>query len=315
MHFFCLAQPDVLAPEKKEYKMIRKHLVGLVEKNNPNLEMSLIQNQTELIPKTNERQLEKDLSFINVTIDEENDTLESIVKKAKWLIKKGLEPKARIIGAFTKLKETEIKNEKIYLKELNTLLDKYMEIIEKLHSYCSWIQFEEPVLCNDFSASSKNLFFNFYRELNRNSKNSNLIMASYNGNISNNIELLSIIGFSAMHIDLNHHKDNLMEILKKFPEDKIFSAGVINEKKPTFNNFLTNVKALQEIKKVCSPFRMMISSNSPLRKNSIEKYQSWDDKLKEFYLYEQALNIKDEKILKELFDQQQIKSERRIKTA
>jgi 5-methyltetrahydropteroyltriglutamate--homocysteine methyltransferase len=144
----------------------------------------------------------------------------------------GFAPKPALIGPFTWLtmaKATDkAQNGDSKWSSLKTVVSAYAELLETLAPYCRLIQIEEPVLCTEFlpEEGAKN-FRDAYAALNA-ASGGKLMLTSYFGPLSGNLELAAASGCAALHVDLVRGKGQLGAVLEKLPAGMSLSLGIVD---------------------------------------------------------------------------------------
>ncbi|MCW5197399.1 5-methyltetrahydropteroyltriglutamate--homocysteine S-methyltransferase [Buchnera aphidicola] len=112
------------------------------------------------------------------------------------------------------------------------LLDKILDVYKNIFSCLEkkgikWIQIDEPILSLDLSSEYKKNFIYSYNYL---KCNINILLTTYFGNISHNLDIIQKIPIQGIHLDLISGKYNFADLKKNFSKDLIISLGVINGK-------------------------------------------------------------------------------------
>ncbi|WP_343188241.1 5-methyltetrahydropteroyltriglutamate--homocysteine S-methyltransferase [Buchnera aphidicola (Ceratoglyphina bambusae)] len=113
------------------------------------------------------------------------------------------------------------------LELLDKILPIYKYILSELRNRnVDYVQIDEPILVLDLKKKWLNSFIYSYNFLYN--ENNKILLTTYFGNISHNINTIKNIPVSGIHIDCVSEKYNIKDIEKKIPEDWILSLGVIN---------------------------------------------------------------------------------------
>lgn len=141
------------------------------------------------------------------------------------LISKNIKP--IILGPMTYLwlgKTYEKKFNRLDL--LDNILKVYKKILFSLKSKgIQWVQIDEPILSIDLSLEWKKKFLYSYNYLYGNMK---LLLATYFGNVSHNLDIIKNLSVQGIHLDLVSSKYNLLDLHKNFSQDQVISLGVVN---------------------------------------------------------------------------------------
>ena len=191
-------------------------------------------NYHYLVPEIHKDQKFK-LSF-NKLFDE--------IKEAHEL---GINAKAVIIGPLTWLWLAKIKGEEFdKLRLIAPLIEAYKEILVRIQELgVDWVQIDEPILCLDLPIIWKSTLEYVYRKLN--TPNLNIMLATYFGELEDNLSLTCNLAVDAIHIDGVRGIDQIQQILDTLPGNKILSIGIIDGR----NIWKTDLdKALEILKPV-----------------------------------------------------------------
>ena len=147
------------------------------------------------------------------------------IEEAKAL---GINAKPVLIGPITWLWLAKIKGEDFDKLQLVTpLVEAYKTILAKLKDQgIEWVQIDEPVLALDLPIIWKSTLEFAYRKLK--TDNLNILLATYFGELEDNLQLACNLAVDGLHIDLVRGKNQLNDVLKNFPENKILSLGIID---------------------------------------------------------------------------------------
>ena len=168
-------------------------------------------------------------------------------KEAKSL---GIDTKPVVIGAFTLLKllrYTGTKNEKDYV---NAVIKAYAELLEQFNNLgAKWVQFDEPYLVHDLTASDIALLEKLYDGILSKKANVKILLQTYFGDVRDCYTNICTLDFDGIGLDFIEGKKTAELIMKNgFPSGKILFAGVVNGKniwKNNYENTLTLLDSLQ----------------------------------------------------------------------
>ncbi|HET8700594.1 MAG TPA: 5-methyltetrahydropteroyltriglutamate--homocysteine S-methyltransferase, partial [Nitrococcus sp.] len=110
---------------------------------------------------------------------------------------------------------------------LERLLPVYEELLHRLADRSiEWVQIDEPILVCDLDKAWQGAFERAYRQLE--AQGPKLLLATYFGELGANLDLALRLPVSGLHIDLARAPDQLGKILRRFPKEKVLSAGVVD---------------------------------------------------------------------------------------
>lgn len=161
----------------------------------------------------------------------------------------GFNIKPVIIGPLTWLWLAKVKGEDFdKLQLLPNLIEAYKEILNRIEkSGAEWLQIDEPILALDLPIIWKSSLEFAYRKLSP--TNLKILLATYYGDLKDNLPLACNLAVDALHIDLVRGEKQLENTLKLLPENKILSLGIINGRniwRTDLDNALTTLKFAQE---------------------------------------------------------------------
>lgn len=181
----------------------------------------------------------------------------------------GLNVKPVLIGPVTYLtlgKVQDPANPKFDRFELlDSLLCVYEEVILKLATEgAQWIQIDEPILALDLDARQKECFVVSYDRLAKAAGSAKLLVASYFGELRDNLPLFLNLPVAALHYDAVRGESEVDAVLANFPSDKILSLGVIDGRNIWKNNFDASLTTLEKAKAKLGTNRLWISASCSL---------------------------------------------------
>lgn len=250
-------------------------------------------NYHYLVPEIHKDQKFK-LSF-NKLFDE--------IKEAQEL---GINAKAVLIGPLTWLWLAKIKGEEFdKLRLIPALIEAYKEILTRIKELgVEWVQIDEPILCLDLPIIWKSTLEYVYRKLDI--SNLNILLATYFGDLEDNLSLTCNLAIDALHIDAVRGIDQLHKVLDKLPDNKILSVGIIDGRNVWRTNLDETLKVLKPVQDKLGD-RLWIAPSCSLlhvpvdlsiEKNLDKELKSWlsfaVQKLDELNIIRQALNEGEE---------------------
>ncbi len=110
---------------------------------------------------------------------------------------------------------------------LDALLPVYQEVLARLAAQgADWVQIDEPVLALDLPSDWQAACRRAYTALS--GAGPKLLLATYFGTLGDKLVLAVELPVAGLHVDLARAPQQLPDVLKVLPEDKILSAGVID---------------------------------------------------------------------------------------
>jgi 5-methyltetrahydropteroyltriglutamate--homocysteine methyltransferase len=139
----------------------------------------------------------------------------------------GFNAKPVIIGPITYLWLGKCKDDGNRLDLLDDLLVVYAELFNRLHEKgVEWVQIDEPILVMELSHAWQHAFRTAYFQLQ--SCKVKLLLATYFGQLQDNLKLACELPVNGLHIDAINARDEIGKIIDWLPTHKILSLGVVN---------------------------------------------------------------------------------------
>lgn len=112
---------------------------------------------------------------------------------------------------------------------LDSLLPVYCELLKRLSAAgAGWIQLDEPALVMDLSPAQRALFGRAYAQLKAAAGSSRLLVATYFGDLRENLPVLMGLPVDAVHVDVVRAPQSLGTVLAALPPEKTLSLGVVD---------------------------------------------------------------------------------------
>ncbi|MCP4408534.1 MAG: 5-methyltetrahydropteroyltriglutamate--homocysteine S-methyltransferase [Gammaproteobacteria bacterium] len=139
----------------------------------------------------------------------------------------GINAKPVIIGPLTYLWLGKSKDGSNRLDLLTRLLPVYVELLNKLADQgVEWVQIDEPILVAELNADWRRAFNLAYHQLN--SGNVKLLLATYFGQLQENLQLACKLPVSGIHLDGINARAEVNQLIDWLASYKVLSLGVIN---------------------------------------------------------------------------------------
>jgi len=178
---------------------------------------------------------------------------------------------------------------------LDGLLPVYEEILTRLNAAgAEWIQLDEPVLALDLNEDQRDAFGETYARLTNAAGSTKLLVATYFGELRENLPLFLSLPVAGLHYDAVRGEDELLKVLADFSADKILSLGVVDGRNIWKNDFTKSLQKLRQATYKVGAERLWVSSSCSLmhspvslagEKNLDPEIKGWlafaDEKLQE----------------------------------
>lgn len=162
----------------------------------------------------------------------------------------GIEPKVMLIGIFTFYKLVNFADEVTKIRAKNKLIEAYSALLNQLNAKgVKWVQFDEPYLVYDLTATDIALFKEIYNAILAKKAGIKVLVQTYFGDVRDIYETLCSLNFDAIGLDFIEGKESLNLIKKGYLADKLLFAGIINGKNIYKNNYQKTLALLNEIQK------------------------------------------------------------------
>jgi 5-methyltetrahydropteroyltriglutamate--homocysteine methyltransferase len=130
---------------------------------------------------------------------------------------------------------------------LDRLLPIYEEVLAKLNAAgAEWIQIDEPVLTLDLNTDQRDAFGETYARLSQASGSTKLLVASYFGELRENLPLFLSLPVDGLHFDAVRGEGELLKLIADFPAGKILSLGVVDGRNIWKNDFSDSLRKLRQ---------------------------------------------------------------------
>ena len=139
----------------------------------------------------------------------------------------GVKAKPVIVGPVTYLALGKAKDGTDKLALLPALLAVYSQLLDTLAAQgVEWVQIDEPILVTELDADWRHAFNLAYHQLK--ACRVKLLVASYFGQLQENLYLAANLPVAGLHIDAVNGHDDIRPLLNLLPSHKVLSLGVIN---------------------------------------------------------------------------------------
>ncbi|BCZ82240.1 5-methyltetrahydropteroyltriglutamate--homocysteine methyltransferase [Paraburkholderia terrae] len=153
----------------------------------------------------------------------------------------GVNVKPVIIGPVTYLWLGKAKDDSDKLALLPRLLPVYAALLDYFTAQgIDWVQIDEPVLVTELDAKWRDAFVTAYDALS--ARRVKLLLATYFGQLQDNLELACKLPVDGLHIDAINARDEVARVAAKLSDAVVLSVGVINGR----NIWKTDLNAVLE---------------------------------------------------------------------
>ncbi len=139
----------------------------------------------------------------------------------------GVKAKPVIVGPVTYLWLGKAKDDSGKLALLPRLLPVYAALLDYFTAQgIDWVQIDEPVLVTELDAKWREAFVTAYDALS--ARRVRLLLATYFGQLKENLELACKLPVDGLHIDAVNARDEVAQVAATLPDTAVLSVGAIN---------------------------------------------------------------------------------------
>jgi 5-methyltetrahydropteroyltriglutamate--homocysteine methyltransferase len=204
----------------------------------------------------------------------------------------GLNAKPVLIGPVSYLTLGKVQDSKNPDFDRFELLDRLLPVYEKILSRLAaegaeWVQLDEPVLALDLSETQRKAFEKSYDRLARAAGSAKLLVATYFGELRENLPVFLHLPVAALHFDAVRGEAEIDRVLADFPADKILSLGVVDGRNIWKNDFDASLGILEKAKRVVGEDRLWISASCSLLHSpvTLESEKGFDSEIKDWLAF------------------------------
>jgi len=148
---------------------------------------------------------------------------------------------------------------------LDKILPLYGAVLQELHKLgAKWVQMDEPILVTDLDAPSRTAFQKAYQSLRQAAPGLKLLLATYFGDLRDNLATAVALPVDAIHIDLARAPQQLDAVLDVLPAGMLLSAGVVGGRNIWKNDFQRSLTLLEKARTRIGAERLMIAPSCSL---------------------------------------------------
>ena len=178
----------------------------------------------------------------------------------------GVRTKPVLIGPLTYLylgKSMDSTFERLGL--LERLLPIYAEVLRRLEALgAEWVQLDEPILAFELASDWQAAFVPAYRTLRSTSPKLKLMLATYFGELRENLPLAASLPVDVLHLDVTRGAAELQKLLGRLPSSMSLSLGVVDGRNVWRNNFELSLEQIGLAKRILSPERILLAPSCSL---------------------------------------------------
>ena len=139
----------------------------------------------------------------------------------------GVPAKPVIVGPVTYLALGKAKDESDKLALLDRILPVYAQLLDTLADQgVQWVQIDEPILVTELDAAWQAALATAYDAFK--ASRVKLLLASYFGQLKDNVALLAKLPVAGVHVDAINGRDDVQAVIAALAPEQVLSLGVIN---------------------------------------------------------------------------------------
>ncbi|MFC3814819.1 5-methyltetrahydropteroyltriglutamate--homocysteine S-methyltransferase [Lysobacter sp. GCM10012299] len=140
----------------------------------------------------------------------------------------GLEARPVLLGPVSFLKLGKREDGGCPLELLDALLPAYVQLLQQLKTAgASWVQIDEPCLVLDLGDADRDAYRRSFAALSA-ADVPQILLASYFGDLGDNVDLVASLPVDALHIDLARAPQQLERVLAAWPAERALSLGIVD---------------------------------------------------------------------------------------
>ncbi len=148
---------------------------------------------------------------------------------------------------------------------LKELLPVYSEVLRRLAAQgAGWAQLDEPALCLDLTLEQRAAFGAAYGQLGQAAPELKLLVATYFGDLRDNLATACRLPVSALHFDAARAPHELDRLLAALPPTLQLSLGVVDGRNIWRNDFERSLEGLRKAEAVIGSERLIVSPSCSL---------------------------------------------------
>lgn len=206
----------------------------------------------------------------------------------------GIRTKPVLIGPVTFLRLGKHHGGASPLSLLDRLLPIYSEVLALLAAEgAEWVQFDEPIFAFDLTEFERGALLSAYKLLRTRLPQLRLLVASYFGDLRENLSTFTQLPVDALHLDAVRAQRDLDPLLEALPPDTILSLGVVDGRNVWRNDFSQSLSLLRKALNKLGTERLWVAPSCSLLHTpiSLKQETQLDSELRRW------LAFADEKLL------------------
>ena len=129
------------------------------------------------------------------------------------------------------------------------VLPVYMEVLKRLSQWgAQWVQFDEPILALDLTPEERELLVEAYARLKKVAPHLQLMVASYFGELRENLDLTCNLACDGLHIDAVRAPHEVELVVERLPSDRVLSLGIVDGRNVWINDMDASLRTIASVR-------------------------------------------------------------------
>ncbi|MUM76733.1 5-methyltetrahydropteroyltriglutamate--homocysteine S-methyltransferase [Pseudodesulfovibrio sp. F-1] len=199
----------------------------------------------------------------------------------------GFRPKPVLVGPLTFLMLARETGGASRWDHVAGLAEAYCRILGELSGVASWVQLDEPALCLDLPPQAAEAAQYVYGELARSCDGVDILLATYFGQLRENLDLAASLPVAALHLDLVRGSGQLDEALRAVPEGMGVSLGLVDGRNVWRTDLDAAARAVDEARNALGEDRVMVATSCSLLHSpmDVEQETSLDPEIRRWMAF------------------------------
>ena len=148
---------------------------------------------------------------------------------------------------------------------IENLLPVYWQILERLEALdAEWVQFDEPILTMNLSDKVKAALMRVYKEIKKRFPYLKTILATYFGDLKENLALAASLPVCMLHLDLVRSPEQLGEALNQLKPNVSLSMGIVDGRNIWKNDYVKSLELIKLAKDKLGSERLFLAPSCSL---------------------------------------------------
>jgi 5-methyltetrahydropteroyltriglutamate--homocysteine methyltransferase len=145
------------------------------------------------------------------------------------------------------------------------LVEVYLEVLKCLASaQAEWVQFDEPALALDLTATERSLLLKVYSQLAAAAPTLKFLVATYFNALGENLSTFAQLAVDALHVDATQSKGELKGLIPSLGPDKILSLGVVSGRNIWRNDYRQSLETINQAVSFLGNKRLLLAPSCSL---------------------------------------------------